>query len=302
MTVVDAGDGRRLTWPDVVNQVICGDALTVLRQMPDASVDCVVTSPPYWGLRSYPQTKRWWGGDPACAHQGADTLCRCGAWYGQLGLEPTWQSYVAHLVAILQEVRRVLTPSGSLWLNLGDTFCGSWGNYGSRTGRQRRRIVERLARAGYETGGFATRPPQSHEQFPPKHKLGLPWRVRFALNEHGWISRGDVAWHKPNALPSSVKDRLGTRYEMFFHLVKSRQYCFDLDSIREPHKFDTPTARRDFWRMMRGRTVYQGKWAGAPGVGRAFVGGHGLGRNPGDVWSIPTSPFPGAHLLAITVN
>ncbi len=92
-----------------------------------------------------------------------------------------------------------------------------------------------------------------------------------------------------------MQDRLGTRYELLFHLVKARRYFFDLDAIREPHKMDTPQARRDLARMLTGRKVYTGKWAKEPGVARAFVGGHAGGRNPGDVWSIPTRPFKGAH-------
>lgn len=282
MTVVDARDGRSLAWPDdFVNRVLCGDARAVLQKIPDASIDCILTSPPYWGLRAYPGTEQQWNGSTE--------------WYGQLGLEPTWTLYIEHLVSIFREAKRVLTPQGSLWLNLGDTFLGSWGNYGRRTGEQRKRTVQAIARNSSKSWDASLRPPQNAADLRAKHKLGLPWRVRFALNEDGWISRGDVVWHKPNALPSPVKDRLSTRYELLFHFVKSRRYFFDLDAIREPHRFDTPKARSDLFRMLSGRKVYKGKWAGEPGVARAFVGGHPLGKNPGDVWKIATRPFKGAH-------
>jgi site-specific DNA-methyltransferase (cytosine-N4-specific) len=266
-------DDGHLTWPDdFVSKIVCGNALAVLRQMPAACVDCVVTSPPYWGLRAYPGTE-WWEGEPGCRHQlGADGYCSCGAWYGQLGLEPTWESYVEHLRVICREIHRVLAPHGSLWLNLGDTFLGSWGNYGARTSRQRRRHTPRLPRRGAD---WADRPPQSGPRVVAKHKVGLPFRVRFALNEDGWISRADVVWHKPNALPSSVQDRVGTRHEMFFHLVKSPRYFFDLDAIRVPHKMDTPKARHDLARMLTGAVnlMFPGSTTSATISGLSFVGG-----------------------------
>lgn len=199
-----------------------GDALTVMAEMPDESVDCVVTSPPYWGMRDYGIA-------------------------GQYGLEPTVEQYVDRLRAVFAEARRLLAADGTLWLNLGDVYGGSWNNYlatGSTapSGREPRR-----QHRGHHF------PPQSTQR--PKNLLGVPWRVALALTEDGWTLRNAVVWHKPNPMPESVRDRLATSYELVFLFARSRRYWFDLDAIREPP----------------------------------------MGRNPGDVWSIPTRPCRGTH-------
>jgi site-specific DNA-methyltransferase (cytosine-N4-specific) len=119
------------------------------------------------------------------------------------------------------------------------------------------------------------------------------------LTGRGWVLRNAIIWHKPNGLPSSVKDRLTNQYEHLFHFVKQARYCYALDAIRVPHKRGTPGAERDYTRMMAGRRLFGGKWArlnqDRRKPQRAFVAGHPLGKNPGDVWSIPTRSFPGAH-------
>jgi len=184
------------------HKIIVGDAFDKLPTLESDSVNLVVTSPPYWGFRNY----------------GAD---------GQIGLEKTWQEYVEKLVKVSQEIKRILRKDGSYYLNLGDTYAGSGGAGGD-----------------YLKGGLREGQPkykQSHSGLnkdnitKPKQKLLIPYRVAIALQEDGWICRNDITWHKPNAMPSSVKDRLNCTTERVFHFVKSRKYWYDLDAIREPH-------------------------------------------------------------------
>ena len=231
-----------------------GDALTVLRTFPDASVDCCVTSPPYFGLRDY----------------GVD---------GQLGAEASPAEYVENMRALFAEVRRVLADDGTLWLNLGDSYSG--GN-----------------RRTYDTDGGKTRArghaePRPLTGIPEKNLLGIPWRVAFALQDDGWTLRNSIIWHKPNAMPESVTDRLSGRHENLFMLTKGRRYWFDLDAVREPHAESTVAA------ATRARIPYA-----APGQ-RANLktrGMHGVGANPGDVWSINTRPFADAHFAVYPVE
>jgi DNA modification methylase len=226
-----------------------GDALDTLRALPTGSVDCIVTSPPYWGLRDY----------------GVD---------GQLGLESTPTEYIAQLATILNEAGRVLALDGTLWLNLGDTYAGK-ANAGISVGRTRRADRAELI-------------PERHNataEAPYKSLLMIPERVAFALIEHGWRLRNRIVWHKPNAMPESVTDRLSNRHEALFLLTQSDRYWFDLNAIREPQ--DTRGERHE------GRSGYR---AEHPSKGRIVERGlHPLGRNPGDVWSIPVGRFAEAH-------
>ena len=302
-----------------------GDAREVLQAMPDASVDCVVTSPPFWSLRDY-GTGAWTGGDPGCTHQAAtkrrgdgDRCPGCAArWTDpQYGLEPTVDAYVDRLVAVFDQARRVLTPSGTLWLNLGDSYAGG-------------------SRRAYDTtsGITASRrlpPVRNGSPLPAKNLIGVPWRVAFALQASGWWLRNAVIWAKPNPMPESVRDRLSTGYELLFLLTRSARYHFDLDPIRIPlihpdaadgsrvfggaHKGATggigATARR------RGGTYgrkHSGKHSGdasvepraASGnlrpVGHAHTAAHPKGRNPGDVWTVATRPYRGAHVAPFPVD
>ena len=201
---------------EIGNAVLyCGDALEVLGALPDESVHCCVTSPPYWGLRDY--------GVP-----------------GQLGLESTPAEYVEKMVAIFREVRRVLRDDGTLWLNLGDSYHGSWGNSGSRpeldgkTLNQRPKDAEYLPRGGWDER--RERPASSYKiaGLKPKDLVGIPWRVAFALQADGWYLRQDIIWAKPNPMPESVTDRCTKSHEYLFLLAKSARYYFDADAIAEP--------------------------------------------------------------------
>ncbi len=206
-------------------ELFVGDAREVLAEMPDGSVDCIVTSPPFWGLRDY-GTGAWHGGDPACPHPVTARRringARCGGcgavWVDpQYGLEPTVAEYVARLVAVFEQARRVLTPTGTCWLNLGDGYSSAAGG-APHSGRRQR------------DGTRATRP-RAQDFLPPKNLIGVPWRVAFALQSSGWILRNAVVWSKINPMPESVADRLSTTYELLFLLTRSRRYHFDLDPI-----------------------------------------------------------------------
>ena len=383
-----------------------GHALDVLRGLPSGSVDCVVTSPPYYGLRDY-GTATWIGGDEACDHlppyvrprsgrpnpggtnigkgsryndeqdrgakvyrhackrcgairaeptvwggdpdhdhtwnaelvraqsggTGRSTLgaasgghgiseagqdrsqdrqarppassssCECGAWRGALGLEPTPWMYVEHLVEVMREVRRVLKPHGTLWLNLGDSYANDpkWGS------------------------------------LKPKDLIGIPWRVAFALQEDGWWLRKDVIWSKPNGMPESVDDRPTSAHEYVFMLTRSERYYFDMEAVREPFQ-SSPSDLRKMARQedrIGGKTLTDtdelhagnnGARIGRKrGVGKADAAKQALaalerpdglgrgdtmtgfndrwdgdgaihtGRSLRDVWTIPTVPYPGAH-------
>lgn len=281
-------------WSDETCTLLLGDALAVLRGMADASVDCCVTSPPYYGLRDY----------------GAE---------GQIGLEDSPAAYVARLLEVFAEVRRVLAPDGTCWLNLGDSYSGSWGN--QSRGEDSPGLVpatDGRFPASTRTGAIRAGQP------PAKNLIGMPWRVAFALQDAGWILRNDIAWHKPNAMPESVTDRLSTRYEHLFLLARSPRYWFDLDAIREPLTYPEALAEGIVFGGRNGgdgkvgasarrgggnRSVYGGSDV-PPGQRRPKNGGPGphhkaaneRGRNPGDVWSLSTKPYPDAHFATFPVE
>ncbi len=179
---------------NVYSAVVTGDALDVLRSLPDEFVRSVVTSPPYWSLRDY-------------------------AIPGQLGLEDNPNEYVASLVRTFEEVRRVLTKDGSLWLNIGDSYTS-----GGRTWRASDK--KNPIRA------MSTRPP-TPDGLKSKELVGIPWRLAFALQEAGWYLRSDVIWRKPNAMPESVKDRPTRSHEYLFFLTKQERYYYDQTAVQE---------------------------------------------------------------------
>lgn len=242
-------------------QILVGDCRTQLRELEAESVQCVVTSPPYWGLRDY-GTGSWEGGDPGCEHRNTNarpdhssrggllgtrgrqanaaaavtpmrgTCSRCGARRVdvQIGLEETPAEYIDRLVEVFREVHRVLRSDGTLWLNLGDTYVGgrSGGIGASSITSQRNQIAARAAWAATGRG-------KQHREAPglkPKDMVGIPWRVALALQADGWWLRSDVIWHKPNPMPESVRDRPSRAHEYMFLLSKSARYYYDADAIR----------------------------------------------------------------------
>jgi DNA modification methylase len=249
--------GARIHYADDQIRPWCGDALATLRQLPDESVNCAVTSPPYFGLRDY--------GEP-----------------GQYGLEATPTAYVETMRAVFAEVRRVLAPDGTLWLNLGDTYAGK-GNAGASVGMTRRADRAELIPKRVNTTAEA----------PYKSLLMIPERVAWALVDDGWTLRNRIVWHKPSAMPESVTDRLSTRHEALFLFAKSAKYHFDLDAIREPHSMEQRrrTATHNY-NPPSSQPEHRGLHRVRPDKN---YDGHPAGRNPGDVWTIPAVPFPDAH-------
>jgi len=183
-------------------QILCGDALDKLRELPDESVQCCVTSPPYWGLRDY--------GQP-----------------GQIGLEKTPEEYVVKMVEILREVRRVLRKDGTLWLNLGDSYAT--GNTIDASNNH----PSRKQKGTNQRDGFIVSRPLPHG-LKPKDLVGIPWRVAFALQADGWWLRQDIIWNKANCMPESVTDRCTKSHEYIFMLTKSARYFYDAEAIKEP--------------------------------------------------------------------
>ncbi|MFF1574702.1 DNA-methyltransferase [Leifsonia sp. NPDC058292] len=253
--------------------LLLGDALDQLRTLPDGSVDCVVTSPPYFALRDYGTA-------------------------GQYGLEATPAEYVETMRALFTEARRVLADDGTMWINLGDSYSGSWGNQGRGEPRPMKQEVHdgRYPAKETRTGSVPPGTP------PAKNLLGVPWRVAFSLQDDGWILRNEVIWQKPNAMPESVRDRLSSRHEHLFLFSKSQRYHFDLDAIREPWK----PASVDHHEKYGGRYDAQYEPPGIKHSGSSstlqYAKVNPLGRNPGDVWSITTKPYPGAHFAVFPID
>lgn len=270
---------REPFWNDQYAELFQGDAREVLAEMESGSADCIVTSPPYYGLRHY-----------------------CPGEYGQ---EATPEEYIETLRGVFAEAHRVLADDGTLWLNLGDCYAANsdgWArgeNFNARQPRVR---------------------PSSRHSLPPKNLHGMPWRVAFALQQDGWILRNAVVWHKPNAMPQSVLDRLSNRYELIFLLVKQRYYWFNLDPIRQPCAGDRATQRRSCaggnkadsietaWpatgKYDVDTEVFNGKDHGTAMLptGERHTAAHPEGRNPGDVWSISTRPLREAHFAAFPID
>lgn len=245
--------------------LLLGGAEKVLPTLEAGSVACVVTSPPYYGLRDY---------------EGNDD---------QIGMEDSPAEYVAALVEVFAGVRRVLANDGTLWLNIGDSYYSGRGNPGPNSADRKQ-----AARRGWVRP--VDRPGQDWAK--PKDLLGIPWRVAFALQDAGWYLRNAIVWHKTNAMPESVRDRLSNRHELLFMLTKSRRYWFDLDPIREP------ASRTDAPRPIGGRNKTPRHAAATDNTGWKdhLVDVHPSGRNPGDVWSIATTPFTEAHFATFPVE
>jgi len=186
--------------PEILNQIIQGDALTVLKTLPDEIFDCCITSPPYWRLRNY----------------GIE---------GQLGLEKTPEEYVEKLVAVFREVKRCLKKTGTCWLNLGDNYAGS----GKGPDGKRSKEANKVSCAA---------PPFKSNILKPKNLCGIPWRVAFALQKDGWYLRQDIIWSKPNPMPERVTDRCTKSHEYIFLLTKSAKYYFDNEAIKEKANYD----------------------------------------------------------------
>lgn len=291
-------------------EILVGDCREVLRGLPAGSVHCCVTSPPYFGLRDY-KTGTWDGGDAWCEHlpvtgmqggngQRADrehtaakpqkaTCSRCGATRvdRQIGLEQTPDAYVAALVAVFREVRRVLRDDGTLWLNLGDSYAGSWGNQGRKEGRGTQRpvngpMIQNLQSYPDKKSNTGRIPEDSG--LKPKDLIGIPWRVAFALQADGWYLRSDIIWAKGNPMPESVTDRPTSAHEHVFLLTKSPKYYFDAEAVAESSQ----------GAHSHGKNATSVPSRNDQGADLARIWG-GATRNIRNVWHINPKPYRGAH-------
>ena len=241
-----------------------GDCRSVLRTLAPGQFQTCVTSPPYWGLRDY--------GHPE-----------------QIGLEPTPAEYVAHMVEVFREVRRVLRDDGTLWLNLGDCYAGAAGN---RNGLDSRTLGGTM----YHRGCDGERRSRLDDR-PAKNLLGIPWRVAFALQDDGWWLRQDIIWSKPNPMPESVTDRCTKAHEYLFLLSPSEHYFYDKDAIAEQAKEAGRVVQ------LREKSLSRGQAAGA----NVAASGNGTAesvlvadtRNARSVWTIATTPYAGAHFATM---
>jgi DNA modification methylase len=251
-----------------VFRIHVGDCRESMRAMTTGSAQTCVTSPPYFGLRDY----------------GHD---------GQIGLEATPDAYVAEMVAVFREVRRVLREDGTLWLNLGDSYTRAAETNVPQT--KNKPVVFPVHRKKGSSGGAVGRGERPGDRastdLPPKNLIGIPWRVAFALQQDGWYLRQDIIWHKPNPMPESVRDRCTKAHEYLFLLTKSERYYWDHDAMQEPATGKPPGNKRP----TKGGREYA---AGAT-EHRTAAALHEIGaretRNRRSVWTVPTRPFSGAH-------
>ena len=273
-------------------KILAGDCLKILKTLPDESVNCCVTSPPYWGLRDYLVD-------------------------GQIGLEETVHEYVEKMAVVFREVRRVLQNDGTLWLNLGDSYCGN-----GKSGRQN---LEELGKSlgtggGKKHSAMACGRASTPKGLKPKDLIGVPWRVAFALQDDGWYLRSEIIWHKQNPMPESVTDRPTKAHEQIFLLSKSPKYYYDCDAIREPYGEDERISGLQRARLYGydGKGTYadwynkerQGKdWVDKKSSGDQLTYGqakkasktappnlpHPDGKNKRDVWAVASEAFKEAH-------
>jgi DNA modification methylase len=240
-----------------INTILHGDVLDKLKEIESESIQCVVTSPPYWGLRNYQMDD-------------------------QLGLEETPEEYVENMVKVFREVKRVLKHDGTVWLNLGDSYNGSGKGAWDKTDVQKEVYVP-------PKGTPVTRV----KSLKPKDLVGIPWRVAFALQADGWYLRQDIIWHKPNPMPESVTDRCTKSHEYIFLLTKSAKYFYDADAIRDPHKrlWDSSNGGNfaDIGHKKNGK--YETKDTHPKG----YPTPNEQGANKRSVWKINTKPYKEAH-------
>ena len=288
-----------------LNKIICGDALETLRHLQAESIDCCITSPPYWNLRDY-------------------------GYEGQIGLEPTFQEFIEKLCMVFDEVMRVLKPKGTCWINLGDTYGGTG------AGQEKSQYSQGKQTDGqyYEQAKARELKAKNSKEYA-KCLLQIPSRFAIAMTDRGWVLRNTIIWHKKNAMPSSVLDRFSNKYEQVFFFVKSRKYYFDVDSIRIPYELDIKWSNRiTKEKEFRYNSKYAGEDAETMGSPRArasrqYNSKEGTknrvleenarrfgtrrparnnyernpkGKNPGDIWTLVSEPFPEAHFATYPIK
>jgi DNA modification methylase len=311
----------------MLEQILTGDCRDILPTLEPESVQCCVTSPPYWGLRDY-GTGQWEGGGEGCDHKhdrkladwsssglqrnkvspelSAGTIAlvnhqqeahyrdvcgKCGARRidSQLGLESTPEEYIAKMVAVFREVWRVLRDDGTLWLNFGDSYAaGKQGRSDPDRGLRHTDGRNPLTQSVYDVPIAKQR--SAPPGLKPKDLVGIPWRMAFALQADGWYLRSDIIWHKPNPMPESVTDRPTKAHEYIFLLTKAERYFYDAEAIREPDS-GLRTSGRPHPEKAIGPQYRNGhsQWE------RRLSDNQESGRNKRSVWTIATQPYSEAH-------
>ena len=254
-----------------LNQILIGDVREKLKELPDESVHCVVTSPPYWGLRDYGMA-------------------------GQLGLEATPDEYVANLVAVFREVGRVLRPDGTFWLNIGDSYVGAMSQHKEGGSQGHNSWIAKKTMSGIPTSGRIERNRKLREGgLKPKDLVGIPWRVAFGLQEDGWYLRSDIIWAKVNPMPESVSDRPTKSHEYLFLFAKNERYYYDAFAVMEKNSPDMiERAAKGHTRGGNGKVDASRNDADSL-RGEESKAIEANGRNRRSVWTISTEPFPDAH-------
>lgn len=318
-----------------------GHALEVLKDMDAESVDCVITSPPYWGLRSYKTEPIVWDNHNDCEHEwiiggvlnvgspgspkpasvrgscnlseSASFCLKCNAWRGELGLEPTIELYISHLLQVFTEVKRVLKKTGTLWVNLGDSYYG--GGFGHEKDLAAEQFLKKYPKQGSNAGTCMewqerkmVGDTKRGNLLPAKSLCLIPERFALGMVNAGWILRNDIIWYKQNPMPESVKDRFTGAYEHIYFFVRNKRYYFEQQF--EPQLFFDNRASGMERQGEQYRDRVNGKYSGHKdygGGGTSFQGHSGyykangdlnvnpLGRNKRDVWEINTQPYPEAH-------
>jgi len=246
---------------DKLNRIYQGDCLEVLKTFPDNSIDCCVTSPPYYALRDY----------------GVN---------GQIGLETTFTEYINKLLDLFDEVKRVLKPSGACWVNLGDSYSGSggWNEWKEEWTSKTKQCKTKQANILYSK--------LRDKSIIPKSLMQIPARFSIGMTDRGWILRNEIIWYKRNCMPSSATDRFTVDFEKLFFFVKNKKYYFE----QQFENFESNDYDR---KRMESRKEYHGKWSegynSMPNLQRAFVAGSQQGRNKRCVWTINTKPYKEAH-------
>jgi len=289
-------------------EIYQGHVLNILKTFPDESVNCVITSPPYWGLRDYGLEPIIWDADPNCEHEWGDSkyfkadhhwdsfdnrnsgtkriktrgenklnygFClKCSAWRGSLGLEPTFELYLKHLLEIFDEIKRVLKKDGTCWVNLGDSYSGSWGN------RSHKPETKHLNKFNVMPADIAPLT-ANVDNIPPKSLCLIPYRFAIGMVERGWICRNIIIRKKPNCMPSSANDRFTVDFEPVFFFSKSRKYWFE-------QQFEEHLCNEKYQHGTFGnKSLATSK--------NIKIELNPQGRNKRCVWTIPTQPFAEAH-------
>ena len=304
-----------------------GDVFDKLKELDDNSIDCVVTSPPYWGLRDY-GTAKWQGGNPNCEHKksrfnysisnkqksnnGSSGLgtykngefCKCGAKRidKQLGLEPTYQEHIQNIVELFRAMKPKLKDTATVWLNYGDSYAATVNGTkvkDMKKNLQKNRIENKGKTNGvYDDRGFIDKPFSTIQgSLKPKDLVMIPNRIAIALQDDGWWIRSEIIWHKPNPMPESTKDRPTSCHEKIWLITKNKKYYYDADAIKEPCTESTKQRYKSGWNGNEERDYVSGKQNHfSKYIGTEKSKEDALkGRNKRNVWTITTKPCKEAH-------